>query len=216
MDYARARHLMVESQIRPNDVTDQALIAAFRQIPREAFTPAHLKSVAYSDQELDLGAGRYLLRPRDLGKLLQGLAPRPGQKALEIAGATGYGSALMAACGADVTLLEPDQGLLNAALTAFKEVGLTDARSGATAIAAGWADGAPYDIILVNGAVEVTPEAWFAQLAENGKLAVIVRAGASGGARLYSKAHGTTAYRVLFDAAPPVLPGLVAPRPFHF
>lgn len=216
MDYARARHLMVETQVRPNDVTDLALTAAFRQVPREVFVPAHLKSVAYSDQELDLGGGRYLLRPRDLGKLLQALSPQPGQKALEIAGATGYGAALMAACGAAVTLVEPDQALLNAAMTAFKETGVSNVRTGATAIPAGWPDGAPYDVILLNGAVEVTPDAWLAQLGEGGKLAVIVRQGATGSARLYSKAHGKTAYRTLFDAAPPILPGLSAPTQFKF
>jgi protein-L-isoaspartate(D-aspartate) O-methyltransferase len=216
MDFARARHLMVECQVRTNDVTDMDVLAAFRRIPREAYMPAALATLAYSDQELEVAPGRFLLRPRDIAKLLQALSPRAGMKALEIAGATGYGAALMATCGADVTVLEPDPGLLNQALSALKACELDSVRTASTALQSGWRDDAPYDVILVNGAVEHVPERWISQLAEGGRLAVIVRNGPVGSARLYTKAHGVASDRGLFDAAPPILPTMTVPKEFAF
>lgn len=216
MDFARARHLMVETQVRPSDVTDPAILAAMRAIPREAFAPADRKVLAYADQELDVAAGRCLMRPRDLGKLLQALAPKPGDRALEIAGATGYGAAVLAKCGAATTLLEQDSALNFAAVAAIGACGIDNVQTASTEITAGWADLAPYDIIMLNGAAEVVPEAWLSQLAEGGRLGVIVRAGPAGHARLYTKAGGVTAFRVLFDAAPPLAPGLAAKPQFAF
>jgi protein-L-isoaspartate(D-aspartate) O-methyltransferase len=216
MDFAKARHAMVESQIRPNEVTDPALVAAFRKIPREAFVPQALRSVAYADQELRVGAHRFLLRPRDLAKLAHNLAPRPGGRALDIAGATGYSAALLADVGCAVTLLEPDAALTQAAAASLKSVGLEGVKLGSTALADGWRDGAPYDLILVNGAVEDVPQAWVDQLADGGRLGVIVRRGAAGAARIYTKSGALAAYRVAFDAAPPLLPGLGLPPKFNF
>jgi protein-L-isoaspartate(D-aspartate) O-methyltransferase len=216
MDFAHARYLMVETQVRPSDVTDLSILAAMRALPREAFAPPALKQLAYADQELEVAPGRSLLRPRDMGKLLQALAPRPGARALEIAGATGYGAAVLAKCGARTTLLEADSALNFAAVAAFGACGLDNVQTASTDITSGWADTAPYDIILLNGAAEVVPDAWLAQLAEGGRLGVIVRSGPAGHARLYTKSGGATAYRVLFDAAPPVAPGLAAKPAFAF
>ena len=216
MDFAHARYLMVETQVRPSDVTDLSILAAMRAIPREAFAPTALKQLAYADQELETAPGRSLMRPRDLGKLLQALAPRPGARALEIAGATGYGAAVMARCGAQTTLLEPNADLNFAAVAALGACSINNVQTASTDITAGWIDTAPYDIIMLNGAAEVVPDAWLAQLAEGGRLGVIVRAGAAGHARLYTKSGGVTAYVVLFDAAPPVAPGLAATPQFAF
>jgi protein-L-isoaspartate(D-aspartate) O-methyltransferase len=216
MDFARARHLMVETQVRTSDVTNPAILAAMRALPREAFAPAARKSLAYSDLELEVGPGRRLLRPRDLSKLLQALAPRPGDKALEIAGATGYGAAVLARCGADTTLLEADPELNFAAVAALGACGVQHVQTASTDITAGWPDLAPYSLIMLNGAAEIVPDSWIAQLAEGGRLGVIVRKGVAGEARLYTKSGGVTAYRVLFDAAPPVAPGLAAAPGFAF
>ncbi len=216
MDFARARYLMVETQVRPSDVTDLSVLAAMRAIPREAFAPPPLKQLAYADQELEVAPGRALMRPRDMGKLLQALAPRPGLRALEIAGATGYGSAVLARCGVQTTLLEPDSDLNFAAVAALGACGMDNVDTASTEITDGWPDAAPYDIIMLNGAAEIVPEAWLAQLAEGGRLGVIVRSGPAGHARLYTKSGGVTAFRVLFDAAPPVAPGLAARPQFAF
>jgi protein-L-isoaspartate(D-aspartate) O-methyltransferase len=215
MDYARARHAMVESQIRTADVTDPAIQAAMRSLPREFFVPEPLRPLAYADLELEVAPGRRLLRPRDLGKLLQALEPKPGEKALEIGGATGYGAAVLAVSGLDCTTLDQDSALYAAAESAFQAVGAR-VRRASTALADGWPENAPYDVILVNGAVEVVPQAWLDQLAEGGRLAVIVRDRAAGSARLYGKSKGAVAYRTVFDAAPPVLSGLERPKQFTF
>jgi protein-L-isoaspartate(D-aspartate) O-methyltransferase len=216
MDFASARHFMVESQVRPNDVTHLGVVAAMRSLAREAFVPARLAPLAYADMELPMAPGRVLLRPRDLSKLLQALEPQPGQKALEIAGATGYGAAVLAQCGCDAITLDPDPELCLAARAALEASGLGEVRAVSTEIGAGWSEGGPYDLILVNGAVEVLPSAWTTQLAEGGRLAVIVRKGAAGEARLYIKQRGEVSYRVAFDAAPPVLPGTETPPAFVF
>lgn len=216
MDFARARHLMVETQVRPNDVTDPAILAAMRALPREAFVPPALRQLAYSDIELEVAPGRTLMRVRDLAKLIQSVAPRPTEKALEIAGATGYGAAILAACCREAVLLEPDPDLNFAAVAAFGACGVTRVHTASTEIAGGWPDLAPYDVIVLNGAAEVVPDAWLAQLADGGRLGVVVRAGPAGQARIYTKSKGVISYRVAFDAAPPVAPGLAAAPRFAF
>lgn len=216
MDFARARHLMVETQVRPNDVTNPAILAAMRAIPREAFAPTDRKALAYADRELETAPGRTLMRPRDLGKLIQSLSPKPGERGLEIAGATGYGAAVLARCGVETTLLEADSALNFAAVAALGACGLSNVHTASTDIKDGWPDTAPYDVIMLNGSAEVVPDAWIAQLAEGGRLGVIVRSGPVGHARLYKKAGGVTAFRVLFDAAPPLAPGLAAEPQFAF
>lgn len=216
MDFARARASMVESQIRTADVTDSAVIGAFRTLARERFVPAHLKSLAYGDLELEVAAGRFLMRPRDLAKLVQALAPAKGERALEIAGATGFGAALLAACAGETLTLDPDSQLSFAAGAACEAAGVANVRAVSTEAKSGWAQDAPYDLILVNGAVEIVPEAWLAQLKDGGRLGVIVRDGPAGAARVYTKSKDQAAYRTVFDAAPPVIPGLERPRSFVF
>lgn len=216
MDFARARHAMVESQIRPSDVTEPALLGALRSLPREAFVPATARAQAYADLEADVGRGRRLLRPRDLGKLLMALAPRPGEKALEIAGATAYGAAVLAACGCTVTTLDSDPELCRAARGALEAAGQGAVTAVSTELRLGWPEAAPYDVMFLNGAAEVVPAAWFDQLAEGGRLAVIVREGPAGTARLYRKHRGVVSFLPVFDAAPPVTPGLEAPPQFRF
>lgn len=216
MDYAQARAAMVDCQVRTVDVTHAALIAAMRAAPREAFVPPALKDLAYADCELEVAPGRHLLRPRDLAKLIQALAPAPGDKCLEIGGATGYGATLLANLAGAAVSLEPDSNLLPAMRAALEAAGATTVTPVATAAAQGWPDAAPYDVILVNGSVEIVPEAWLGQLAPGGRLAVIVRIGPAGAARLYTKADGVVSHRIVFDAAPPLLLGLARPPAFTF
>jgi protein-L-isoaspartate(D-aspartate) O-methyltransferase len=216
MDFVRARDFMVESQVRTADVTDTRIIHAMRTLPRERFVPAPKRTLAYGDLEVYVAAGRTLMRPRDLAKLIQSLAPQPHERALEIAGATGYGAAVLAACCKDVITLDPDSDLSFAANAALESCGVTNAKSVSTAAIDGWKDEAPYDVILLNGAAEVVPEAWLAQLAPGGRLGVIVRNGAAGSARIYTRAESGAAYSTAFDAAPPVGPGLTKPPAFAF
>jgi protein-L-isoaspartate(D-aspartate) O-methyltransferase len=216
MDFAAARHLMVETQVRTNDVTDLAVLSAMRSLPREVFAPPHLKVLAYSDIDLEVAPGRRLMRPRDVAKLIQSLAPAPSERALEIAGATGYGAAILARCCREAVLLEADPELNFAAVAAFGACGLDGVRTAATDITGGWPDLAPYDVILLNGSAEHVPQAWLDQLAEGGRLGAIVRDGPAGQARIYTKVGGIVSWRVAFDAAPPLAPGLAAPQQFAF
>lgn len=216
MDFARARHIMVESQVRTSDVTDSRIVSVMRALPRERFVPAHLRTLAYADLDLEVAPGRSLLRARDLAKLVQALDPKPHERALEIAGMTGYGAAVLAACCADVISQDGDSQLSFAARAALESSGVTRVLAVSTPIEQGWPEGAPYDLILLNGAAEIVPEAWLSQLAPGGRMAVIVRDGVRGAARLYTRSQETVAYREVFDSAPPVVPGLSRPRAFAF
>lgn len=214
MDFARTRDIMVESQVRTSDVTDTRIIHAMRTLPRERFVPAHKRTLAYADLDLEVAPGRTLLRPRDLAKLLQTLAPQSDERGLEIAGATGYGAAVLGACCKEVITLDPDSDLSFAARASLESAGVTNVRTVSTATVDGWADDAPYDVILLNGAAEIVPEAWFAQLALGGRLGVIVRDGPAGAARIYTRTADGVAYRTAFDAFPPVAPGLTRSHTF--
>jgi len=216
MDFARARDVMVESQVRTADVTDLRILHAMRTLPRERFAPGHKRAVAYADLEVEVAAGRTLMRPRDLAKLVQALAPQAGERALELAGASGYGAAVLALCCKQVVSLDPDGELSFAARTALDACGLANTKAVSTQTIDGWADEAPYDVIMLNGAAEFVPEAWLEQLAPGGRLGVIVRQGAAGVARIYTRTDGAAAYRSAFDAAPPVAPGLRKPATFVF
>jgi protein-L-isoaspartate(D-aspartate) O-methyltransferase len=215
MDLARARDIMVESQVRTGDVTDLRILHAMRTLPRERFAPAQKRTLAYADLELEVASDRSLMRPRDLAKLIQALDPKPHERALEIAGATGYGAAVLAACCEEVVTLDPDPDLSFAARAALESCGLA-VKTVSTAVADGWKDEAPYDLILLNGGAEIVPDAWLAQLAPGGRLGVIVREGPAGKARIYTRAENAVAFRVEFDAFPNVAPGLTRPRVFTF
>lgn len=214
MDWARAREAMVESQVRVNDVTDPRILAAMRTLPRERFAPAHKRALAYADCELEAAPGRTLMRPRDLSKLIQALAPQAEERALEIAGATGYGAALLAACCRQVIALDPDPELSLAARAALDSCGVRNVKTVSTAAVQGWPDDGPYDVIALNGAAEFAPQAWLGQLAPGGRLGVIVRDGAAGAARIYTRTGDAIAYRTAFDAAPPLAPGLAMAKSF--
>ena len=153
---------------------------------------------------------RSLMRPRDL-KLIMNLAPQ-NERALEIAGA-GY-SRCVGGVLQHVITLDPDP-ICRSPLRRRESVG-SPTKAVSTAAVDGWKDEGPYDVILLNGSAEIVPETWLAQLAPNGRLGVIVRHGAAGSARIYTRAGDTSAYRSAFDAAPPVAPGLMKPASFAF
>jgi len=216
MDLARSRDIMVESQVRTSDVTDLRILHAMRTLPRERFAPAQKRALAYADLELDVALGRRLMRPRDLAKLVQALDPQSYERGLELAGATGYGAAVLAACCKSVITLDPDPDLSFAARAALESCGIANVKTVSTAVTDGWPDEAPYDIIMLNGAAEIVPDAWLSQLAPGGRLGVIVREGPVGKARIYTRGEDAIAFRVEFDAFPSVAPGLTRPRGFTF
>src|SRR5690242_11705344 len=156
--FAQARQHMVDSQVRPNKVTDTRILAAMRQLPRERFLPPHLAALAYADEDVPLGKGRVLMEPMVISRLVQLAMPQEGQRALVIAAGTGYGAALLAACGCRVTALEDDPALL-----AIARPALTEEAPGISLVSgpptAGWPQGAPYDGILIEGGVHAVAPA---------------------------------------------------------
>ena len=216
MDLAQSREIMVESQVRTADVTDTRVLRAMRHLPRERFAPAQKRAIAYADLEVEVGHGRFLMRPRDLAKLIQALAPQAHERGLEIAGATGYGAAVLAACCKEVITQEPEGDVSFAAHAALESAAVANVKTVSTAVADGWSDEAPYDVILLNGSAEFVPEPWLKQLAPGGRLGVIVREGPVGAARIYTRAEDAIAFRTVFDAFPPLAPGLQKARGFAF
>jgi len=175
--FAEARNRMVDSQVRPNRVIDPRIIGAMRRLPRERFLPGSAAALAYADQDVPLGKDRMMPQPMAIARLVQLAAPLPGEHALVVAAGTGYGAAILAACGPRVTALEEDPDLLAIARRILPEVApKVSLVSGA--LAAGWPGGAPYDIILLEGAVPAVPPALAQQLRiGTGRLVAVISAG---------------------------------------
>jgi len=208
-DYTAARRAMVDSQLRPQGVSDPLVVAAMASVPRELFVPEEFRPLAYSDRSVPLGSRRKLSPADATGLLLTALAPRPGQKALVVGAGTGYAAALLSEIGLDVVALDSDPALL--AVAAGR--GLTISQG---PLKAGFANGAPYDLILIDGAVEHLPEELTDQLRDGGLIgyAAIDR----GVTRLAvgRKAANAVGIRTIADSAVDPLPGFTRPRAFTF
>jgi protein-L-isoaspartate(D-aspartate) O-methyltransferase len=215
-DAAAARRHMVDGQIRTADVTNPNLIAAMQAVPRELFAPPALATQAYSDGDLSLGRGRALLRPIVLGKLIQGADVRPGDRALDVGCGTGYSAAVLTHMGAAVVALEEDADLAQRAEVALARAGAGEVTLVRGPLTAGWPAAAPYDLILLDGAIELTPDALRRQLKPNGRLAAIFGRGPAAKAMIYRPIEGQLVGRPIFDAAAPLLPGFAAPPAFVF
>ena len=213
-DFALARRNMVEGQLRPNRVTSVPLLEAIGALPREQFLADALRSVAYADDDVPVGGGRFLMEPMVLARMIQALQPNDGQGALVVASGCGYGAALLGRLVKSVVALESDVGLAQAADRTIKSLGLANVRQMAGKAEDGAAGAGPFDLILVEGAVRLIPQALLDQLAENGRLAAVVAGppGTLGVATLVLKEDGVTSSRPLFEAGTPALPGF-APAP---
>lgn len=215
LDFSQARANMIEGQLRPNRVNDPVLLAAVAGLPRENFLPAALKGIAYVDDDIPLGNDRYLIEPMVLCRLLQNGSIRPSDKVLDVGCATGYSSALLARLAAQVVALESDEALVSQARQHLATIANVKLVSGP--LEQGWAAEAPYDVILVGGAVEQVPAALTDQLVEGGRLLTVIASGAGGGtARLLQKTAGVISSRPLFDAGTPSLPGFARRAAFVF
>jgi protein-L-isoaspartate(D-aspartate) O-methyltransferase len=206
--YETARTNMVDSQVRPNKVNDPRIIASMRSLPRERFVPPGLATLAYSDSGVPLGNGRALVEPMVIARLVQLAAVRGGEAALVIGSASGYGSALLAACGAKVTALEEDASLVALARAALAGIaGITQVEG---PLAAGWPAGAPYDVVFIEGAAEQIPPAIAAQLrAVTGRLVgVHAPDGMVGQAVLGEATPSGLRLQPMFDCTAPLLPPL--------
>lgn len=205
MDFAAARKVMVDSQVRVNDVTDRGLQAALLAVPRERFVPAERAFSAYAEVEPEIAAGRQLMLARDLSKLLMALAARPGETALAVAAP--YAGAVLAQLGLNVTAQESEAAVFEVVGAPLAEAGVQTVVAPLNAPSAGG-----YDIIICEGAVPGRPEAWLQALNVGGRMAVVERTGPVGKAVLYLRGEQGVSRRELFNAAPPVLAEL-APEP---
>jgi len=208
-DFVAARAAMVESQLRPQGVTDPAVLAAMGALPREKFLPEHSRPLAYVDRAVAIGEGRFLSAPPVLGQLLTHMAPETGQTALVVGAGTGYSTAVLTAMGLKVVAIESSAELLGRA----RKLG---AKLIEAALEAGYPKGAPYDHILIDGAVEIIPDAIVRQLADGGRLGTALSE--RGVTRLIvgRNAGGAFGYLSIGDAGVPALPGFTRPRAFKF
>lgn len=210
---AAMRAAMIDSQLRTNDVIDPDVVAAMAAVPREAFVPAALASVAYMDRAIALGEGRALNPPLVTGRLLVEAAVRPGMRVLLVGAATGYTAALLAKLGAEVHAVEERADLIEAARTAASDSAIHWTQGPLTA---GAPKAAPFDRIIVEGAIETLPDALVAQLAEGGRIVAARRDGSVSRLVQGVKTGGTVALRAFADMDVAPLPGFAAPKGFQF
>lgn len=216
--FEEARKNMVDGQLLPNKITNPDLIETMRQIPRESFVPAAMQGIAYIDEDIALGNGRYLPEPLVLARLLQEAALRKTDVVLDIGCGTGYSTAVMSCLAGTVVGLEQSSSLANAAETQLRELGLCNvALVQQGDLRLGYAGQGPYNVILINGSVPEIPTTLLQQLADGGRL-ITVRAskGGMGTAIMVTRRGENFATKALFDAATPTLAGFEKTEGFVF
>jgi protein-L-isoaspartate(D-aspartate) O-methyltransferase len=210
--FSTARQKMVDGQVRTSDVTDIRLLDAMLALPRENFVPDDKRALAYLDLDLDVApagsAKRFLVKPALTAKLLQAAELKETDNVLVVGAATGYAAALAARLVAKVTATESDSALSAKGREVLAGLGLGNVTFKTADAAAGDAEGAPYDVILLNGATEIIPATLCGQLKEGGRLLGVFATQRPSRAMIVTRSHGDFGHRTLFDATAPVLPGL--------
>lgn len=215
-DFAERRRIMVDTQVRPSDVTSFPVIDAMLSVPREGFVPDGMRDLAYVGGPVPLGATRQVMEPRTIAKMLQALDLTPADLVLEIAPGLGYTTALLARLAEAVVAVEEDTSLAAEAEAALSAHGVDNAAVLSAPLTGGSAKNGPYDVIVAFGGVEEIPTALIDQLKEGGRIMAIFMRGPLGEARLGRKHQGAVAWRMEFNAAAPVLPGFARQPGFVF
>ena len=222
IDFAAARRTMVDCQVRPSDVTDLRIIAAMLELPRERFVAPENADLAYLDLDAPItavtgsGQARRLLKPMVLAKMVQAAAVKSGDQVLHVGCATGYSSALLARLARSVVALEEDPALARLARENLEAVGAGNVTVVTGPLTEGWQAQAPYDVIFVNGATEIAPDALYRELKDGGRLVAVVGRVPTSRAMLYRLVAGDVSGWPIFDATAPLLPGFAAPPAFVF
>ncbi|MBC7735877.1 MAG: protein-L-isoaspartate O-methyltransferase [Candidatus Saccharibacteria bacterium] len=209
-DFSTRRVMMVDTQVRPSDVTKFPIIAAMLAVPRESFVPAAQREAAYVGANVALSPNRVVLEARSLAKLLDFLDIQPGDRVMDLAAGYGYAAAVLAEMGCDVVAVEEDAAMAEAGRTRLAG----QARMVTAPLTAGAPEQGPYDAIVVQGAVEQIPDTILAQLNEGGRIGALFMQGPLGTARIGLKQDGVVNWRNVFNATAPVLPGFAARRGF--
>jgi protein-L-isoaspartate(D-aspartate) O-methyltransferase len=213
-DYATRRVTMVDTQVRPSDVTKFPIIEAMLSIPREVYVPSSKREAAYVGENVDIGSGRVVLEARTLAKLLDALDVQPTELVLDLGCGLGYSTAVIARLADAVVAVEEDEALAAEAQRTLSGEGVDNAAVLMGPLAAGDARHAPFDVITVQGGVETIPDSLLAQIKEGGRIGAIFMEGALGSARVGYKIDGVITWRFVFNATAPVLPGFTAKRGF--
>ena len=206
-DYAARRTMMVDTQVRPSDVTKFPIIDAMLSVPREAFVPRELRETAYVGENVDLGGGRVVLDPRTLAKMLDALDIQGDELVLDIGSALGYSSAVIARMAEAVVAVEEDSAMIGESQDLLTENGADNVILHEGSLSEGAAEHGPYDVIILQGAVEHLPEGLTGQLKDGGRIACLFMEGALGAVRVGYKIDGHINWRFAFNAGAPVLPG---------
>ena len=217
MNYEAARRHMVESQIRPNDVTDLRIQHAMETTPREMFVPQELRDQVYVEREIDYAPGRRLLRARDFAKLVTAADIRSGDVVLNVASGSGYSTAILANLAEMVVSVESNEKLAALAQDNLNGLGFSNAAVISGDPTVGAAKQGPFDVIFVGGAIEKKPDALLGQLKDGGRLATILREDGVSRGGVYVRSGSTSSFTPQFDAASSaVLEGFERPREFVF
>jgi protein-L-isoaspartate(D-aspartate) O-methyltransferase len=205
---------MVDGQVRTSDVTDLRVISAMLEVPRERFIPQASAALAYLDLDVPVGGSRRLLRPMVFAKLIQAAEIEATDRLLDVGCAGGYSAAVLARVAGQVVALEQDAVLVKAAEESLSSQSNVDVVSGP--LAGGWPQGAPYDVVVLEGAIEVVPHALCEQLKDGGRLVCVLGSGPGSKAMLYRRSGGEVGGRPVFDASAALLPGFTKTPVFAF
>lgn len=216
IDFATRRTMMVDTQVRPSDVTKFPIIEAMLAVPREDFVPSAQREAAYMGENLDLGQGRVLLEPRTLAKMLDALAITTGELVLDVGGAMGYSTAVIAHMAEAVVTVEEDEAMAHEAQEALMAAGADNTVVHVGPLVEGAQQHGPYDVIILQGGVQQVPDALIDQLKEDGRIAALFMYGALGEVRIGRKRGADVSWRMAFNAAAPVLPGFGREAAFEF
>jgi protein-L-isoaspartate(D-aspartate) O-methyltransferase len=213
-EFASRRVMMVDTQVRPSDVTKFPIIDAMLSVPRELYVPDDRREAAYVGENLEIAPNRVMLEARTLAKLLDALDIQPDEMVLDLGCGLGYSAAVIARLADTVVAVEEDEALAGDAGRLLAEEGVDNALVVSGPLAAGAAKHAPYDVIIVQGGVEVVPEALAAQVKDGGRIGAIFMDGPLGTAMIGFKSEGGISWRPAFNAAAPVLEGFRKARGF--
>lgn len=209
-NFTAARHNMVESQVRPNGITDHRIIDAMAQVKREDFVPAERKAIAYLDDDVQLKEGRFLIEPMAFARMIHLALIKPTDRVLVVGAGTGYGAKVIAMLAKSVVALESDPDLV--ALARGFLAGATNVEVVEGSLAAGHGTGAPYDVIIVEGRIAAVPESLFAQLANEGRIVAAVGNTDVSKMQIATLADGHRSSRFAFDVSVAPLPGFVVEK----
>ncbi|MEJ5219390.1 protein-L-isoaspartate O-methyltransferase [Cognatishimia sp. D5M38] len=213
-DYATRRTAMVDTQIRPSDVTKFPIIEAMLTVPREAFVPMDMREAAYMGKNLDMRDGRVLLEPRTLAKMLDALDIQKNELVLDVAAGLGYSSAVIARMAEAVISVEDSEARVDEAQTILSEHNVDNVVMQAGPLGEGAAEHGPYDVILVQGGVEELPNSLLDQLKDGGRIACVRMTGALGDVQIGYKLDGEITWRSIFNAGAPVLSDFARAKAF--